>query len=251
MPEIGHSISCLTDHLCEIKSTSLATAKRSLEGSLVANDVLEEAIKSPVFKLGGLQDVPSTGGIRKDSSRSQGGLKVRAEQRRPGRKADCVPIRRNEVLRMGKQQEGQQGQAQKEQNGGAVKLLREADSQCKFPQGVDNQTEDEGIRREEVEQPKHVKQTKPSTLTHGAMVHLIDAAGKEHHFPFHKVRTWQGMEEILQSMPSNGWLKRSVLEGRYDMITEDGRKVDLGEWTREIGPGVAVRMNMWRFDSRS
>lgn len=59
------------------------------------------------------------------------------------------------------------------------------------------------------------------------------------------------MEEILQSLPWRGWLNRSVLEGRYDMIMEDGRRVDPGAWPREVGPGVAVRMKMWRFDRRS
>ncbi|SPJ72442.1 uncharacterized protein FTOL_02170 [Fusarium torulosum] len=72
-----------------------------------------------------------------------------------------------------------------------------------------------------------------------------DAVGRKFIFPFHMIRTWTGMHELIeQAFMHVDVLGPRVMEGQYDLIGPDGEIILPSIWEQVIQPDWAVTMTM-------
>lgn len=204
--EIGHSLSWPTDRLREFRSTLEA------EENLLRRCVLER-IDSGMRIL--LENVGKVKGVinlaQEDRSEGMAWTQLTkpqtqellndsqfdVEKKQPVNQRTRQSSKKEEEDQQENQQENQQKEQQvnelTERKGETTKPYREAGTQLQGSQVAENQgnNNDEDRRLDASKQPKRTNQTSSPKAPSDKMVHLIDAAGKEHHFPFHRVRTWQ------------------------------------------------------------
>lgn len=76
-----------------------------------------------------------------------------------------------------------------------------------------------------------------------------DAVGRKFTFPFHIVKTWEDINEIInQAFLHVDVIGPHVKEGHYDLIGPDGGIILPGAWESTIGPGMNISMHMWPMD---
>ncbi|GAB1313552.1 hypothetical protein MFIFM68171_03762 [Madurella fahalii] len=84
-----------------------------------------------------------------------------------------------------------------------------------------------------------------------APVKFKDAVGRKFSFPFHLVRTWAGMEELIkQAFLHVDVLGPHVMEGHYDLIGPNGEVILPSVWENVIEPDWSITMHMWPMEQK-
>ncbi|KAI6763928.1 hypothetical protein HG530_007717 [Fusarium avenaceum] len=79
-----------------------------------------------------------------------------------------------------------------------------------------------------------------------AVIKFEDAVGRKFIFPFHIVRTWTGMRELIEhAFIKVNVLGPRVMEGQYDLIGPNMEIILPSIWEQVIQPDWAVTMTMW------
>ncbi|PMD42929.1 hypothetical protein L207DRAFT_382161, partial [Hyaloscypha variabilis F] len=64
-----------------------------------------------------------------------------------------------------------------------------------------------------------------------------DAVGRKFTFPFHMVKTWAGMEELIkQAFLHIDVIGPHVAEGHYDLVNPDGEIILPQAWELSVEP---------------
>ncbi|KAF2118721.1 hypothetical protein BDV96DRAFT_568379 [Lophiotrema nucula] len=73
-----------------------------------------------------------------------------------------------------------------------------------------------------------------------------DAVGRKFSFPWHLVKTWKGMEELInQAFLHVDVIGPHVHEGHYDLVGPSGEIILPQVWESMIQPDMAITMHMW------
>ncbi|KAF0329334.1 hypothetical protein GQ607_003283 [Colletotrichum asianum] len=81
------------------------------------------------------------------------------------------------------------------------------------------------------------------------VIDFKDAVGRKFTLPYHEIRRWRDMEEIVkQAFLHVDIVGPHVQEGRYDLIGSDGRIILPILWEKAIKPGEIIEMRMWPMD---
>ncbi|KAJ6440239.1 High-affinity glucose transporter [Purpureocillium lavendulum] len=114
----------------------------------------------------------------------------------------------------------------------------------------DRKKEEEAFKKRALEEARAevAEKQKKSTGEDKAPINFKDAVGRKFSFPFHLVRTWQGVEELIkQAFLHVDVLGRHVQEGRYDLIGPTGEIILPSVWQRVVEPGWHVSRNVMNF----
>ncbi|KAI1263794.1 hypothetical protein F5Y18DRAFT_116405 [Xylariaceae sp. FL1019] len=82
-----------------------------------------------------------------------------------------------------------------------------------------------------------------------APIRFKDAVGRKFTFPFHIIRTWAGMEEVIkQAFFHVDIVGPHVQQGHYDLVGPNGEIILPQIWEKVIEPDWAISMHMWPMD---
>ncbi|KAG8169258.1 hypothetical protein KVR01_000003 [Diaporthe batatas] len=77
-------------------------------------------------------------------------------------------------------------------------------------------------------------------------VKFKDAVGRKFTFPFHLVKTWKGMEDLIkQSFLQVEGIGPHVQEGQYDLVDSEEQIILPSAWAESVKPGASISMRMW------
>lgn len=77
-------------------------------------------------------------------------------------------------------------------------------------------------------------------------INFKDAVGRKFTFPYHLVKSWKGMEELIkQAFLHVDVIGPHVHEGHYDLVGPNGQVILPQVWQSLVQPGWNVTMHMW------
>ncbi|KAI1180476.1 hypothetical protein F4777DRAFT_530532 [Nemania sp. FL0916] len=77
-------------------------------------------------------------------------------------------------------------------------------------------------------------------------IRFKDCVGRKFSLPFHIVREWGGMEELIKQMFTHVVvIGPHVMEGHYDLLDAEGNIILPEAWERCVKPGQIYTMQMW------
>ncbi|KAF4461324.1 hypothetical protein FALBO_11883 [Fusarium albosuccineum] len=83
----------------------------------------------------------------------------------------------------------------------------------------------------------------------GACIYFKDALGRKFNFPFHRVKTYKGMEHLIRAAFRNvDIIEPHVIEGHFDLIY-GGRIILPDVWEDLVEPEMAILMALWPMDA--
>jgi len=87
--------------------------------------------------------------------------------------------------------------------------------------------------------------TKEKRDTHRP-IKFKDAFGRKFSFPYHRCKTWEGMEELIkQAFLHVEGLGTHVNDGHYDVMNPAGEVILPDLWEDHVIPGWSLTMSMW------
>ncbi|KAH7555664.1 hypothetical protein BM1_07287 [Bipolaris maydis] len=77
-------------------------------------------------------------------------------------------------------------------------------------------------------------------------INFKDAVGRKFTFPYHLIKSWKGMEELIkQAFLHVDVIGPHVHQGHYDLVGPDGQVILPQVWQALVQPGWNVTMHMW------
>lgn len=85
-----------------------------------------------------------------------------------------------------------------------------------------------------------------------AKLYFNDGFGRKFHFPWHLVKTWEGMDKLIKDMFIGAELiGPHVGEGKYILFDDRDRRIQQTEWKQMVHPGSSVTMRLRDIDAWS
>ncbi|KAH6894640.1 hypothetical protein B0T10DRAFT_258214 [Thelonectria olida] len=107
----------------------------------------------------------------------------------------------------------------------------------------------ESITSDEQSSKEKEAQVSAESKKDDRFIQFKDAVGRKFKFPFHRVKTWEGMKTLITSaFVQVDVLGPHVLEGHYDLVAPEGDIILPEIWEDIIEPDMAVTMTMWPMD---
>ncbi|KAJ3530579.1 hypothetical protein NM208_g9264 [Fusarium decemcellulare] len=98
-------------------------------------------------------------------------------------------------------------------------------------------------------EPEQKEANVPENPQAGALIYFKDAVGRKFKFPFHRVKSYKGIEHLIKAaFKEVAVIGPHVMEGHFDLLSPDGDIMLPDVWEDLVEPEMAVHMEMWPMD---